>query len=104
MADIHLHHSAEEAQSGATTQNTCSCGERNEGVPEVDVQTIPHAVRHAAIFGMIDALASGSSLILAASHNPIPLLQQLEQRSPGLYETRYLEEGPERWRLLIQRG
>lgn len=81
----------------------CSCGEKDTGIPEVDVQTIPHAVRHGAIFGMLDSLGSGTAIVLSATHNPIPLIKQLEHRSPGIFEATYLEEGPDRWKLKVER-
>lgn len=101
MPDVEIHRTREDAVAPQTSG--CACGEHDEGVPELDVQTIPHAVRHAAIFGVLDGLRPGFSVILSATHDPVPLLQQLEQRAPGLYEVTYRERGPERWRLLVQR-
>src|SRR5690625_201733 len=85
------------------TPHNCECGEKNSGIPELDVQTIPHAVRHAAIFGILDGLHVGFGVVLSATHEPAPLLTQLAERSPGQFETEYLEEGPERWRLRVER-
>lgn len=83
---------------------SCSCGEVDEeGYPELDVQTIPHAIRHATLFGAIDALSAGGGLILRATHDPVPLLAQLAQRSPGVHQVDYLERGPEFWRLQVVR-
>lgn len=98
MESVEIHRNREAAAGG------CACGGHDEGVPEVDVQTIPHAVRHAAIFGMLDGLQPGFSLILSATHDPVPLLEQLAQRSPGLFDVEYLDRGLERWRLLVQRA
>jgi uncharacterized protein (DUF2249 family) len=42
-------------------------------------------------------------LVLVSPHNPLPLLAQLEQRSPGLFSVDYLERGPERWRIRFVR-
>lgn len=101
MADIEIHRSREEAAAPASTG--CACGGHDEGVPEVDVQTIPHAVRHAAIFGMLDGLRPGFAIVLSATHDPFPLLQQLGERAPGRFDVEYLARGPERWRLLVTR-
>lgn len=80
----------------------CGCADEH-GIPELDARAIPHAIRHATIFGALDSLGSGSSMILAAPHNPLPLLAQLEQRAPGAFEISYVEEGPEVWRLQFTR-
>lgn len=88
-----------------TTEETkpagsCGCGHHDEGgIPELDVQTIPHSIRHATIFGALDALTPGAGLIISATHDPVPLLAQLAQRSPGAFESNYVERGPERWRV-----
>lgn len=78
----------------------CACGGHDDdGMPELDTRTIPHAIRHATIFGALDGLRPGAGLHLSANHDPLPLLAQLEQRQPGAFEVRYLERGPEDWRL-----
>lgn len=83
--------------------HSCACGEADEALPELDVQTIPHAVRHAAIFGSLESLAPHSGMIISATHNPLPLLAQLEQKHPGAFESTYLDEGPDRWRIKFVR-
>lgn len=86
------------------TGHQCSCGESDgPGLPELDARTIPHAIRHATIFGALDAAGPGSGIVLIASHDPLPLLAQLEQRAPGAFSVEYLEEGPEQWRLALVR-
>lgn len=78
MADIDIHRSREEAVEQTVQQGGCACGEHDgDVVPELDVQTIPHAVRHAAIFGAIESLRPSSGLIISATHDPVPLLTQL---------------------------
>lgn len=86
------------AQSGG-----CGCGGHDEAVPELDVRTIPHAFRHATVFGAFDAIAAGDSLVLVAPHDPLPLLRQLSERAAGRLEITYLERGPEAWRLQLTR-
>lgn len=99
MADIQIH--SNRAAAGAGTG--CACGGHDEELPELDVQTIPHAVRHAAIFGVLDGLRPGFGVVLSATHDPVPLLQQLKDRAPDAFEVQYLERGPERWRLHVRR-
>lgn len=105
MADIDIHRSREEAEDQviSSSAGSCTCGEPNEDLPELDVQTIPHAIRHASIFGAIEALRPGAGLIISATHNPVPLLMQMEARYGEAVGAEYLEEGPERWRILIRR-
>jgi len=104
MADIEIHHSHADAVAENPTSHaaSCTCGEVDENLPEMDVQSIPHAIRHAAIFGAVNALRPRAALIISANHNPIPLLTQLEARYGDAYTASYLEKGPERWRIVIR--
>ena len=103
MAHIDIHRSLEDAQD-QVLGGGCACGEADEELPELDVQTIPHAIRHAAIFGAIESLRPGAAFVVSATHNPVPLLQQLEAKHGDTYKTKYTEEGPERWKILVRRG
>lgn len=106
MGNIEIHRSRSEATNQYPTAQSstasCSCGEGDEELPEFDVQTIPHAIRHAAIFGAIESLRPGAAMVISATHNPVPLLTQLQAKHGGAYRTRYLDEGPERWRILVR--
>ncbi|HJR39204.1 MAG TPA: DUF2249 domain-containing protein [Nocardioidaceae bacterium] len=73
------------------------------GYPELDARVVPHAIRHATVFGALDAIAPGGGMVLVAPHDPLPLLAQIEQRSPGVFEVEYLERGPEAWRIAFVR-
>ena len=79
----------------------CTCGHHEEEDLVLDVRPIPHAIRHASVLGAFDAIPMGGSLVLVAPHNPLPLLNQLAERSPLGVE--YLVEGPQEWRLRISR-
>lgn len=85
-------------------QTSCGCGCSDEGVPELDVRTIPHAIRHATVFGALGAIPAGGSMVLVAHHDPKPLLAQIVERESGAIEVTYLDEGPEAWRLLMTRA
>lgn len=102
MADIDIHRTRAEAVDQQPTGG-CACGEHDGDVLELDVQTIPHAIRHAAIFRAIESLTPGAAMVVSATHDPVPLLQQLRQRHGDAYATRHLDEEPERWRILIRR-
>ncbi len=84
--------------------HTCSCGEVDgPGYPELDVRSIPHAIRHATIFGALESVRPGAGLELVAPHDPLPLLDQINQRWPGAFAVAYTERGPEAWRLTLAR-
>ena len=83
--------------------HTCGCGEHAHGLPELDARGIPHAIRHATIFGALDSLAPGAGLILVAPHDPLPLLDQARARYSGALEVEYLQRGPEAWKLQLTR-
>jgi uncharacterized protein (DUF2249 family) len=102
-------HDAAEATHAAPAQqgsgHTCGCGGHDEaGMPVLDAREIPHAIRHATIFGALDGLQVGSGLILQADHDPVPLLMQLEQRAPGAFEISYLQRGPELFEIQLVRS
>ncbi|MFF3942955.1 DUF2249 domain-containing protein [Streptomyces phaeofaciens] len=80
----------------------CGCGGAEETAePELDVREVPHSLRHATVFGALDAVPTGTAMVLVAPHDPLPLLAQIEQRSPGVFAVEYLEDGPETWRLRL---
>lgn len=80
----------------------CTCGaEVTEDV--LDVRLIPHSVRKASVLGATDAVEPGSSLVLLAPHDPLPMLAALEQRSPGAFTVAYDERGPQTWKIRLTR-
>jgi uncharacterized protein (DUF2249 family) len=84
--------------------HTCECGILDEpDYPAFDVRAVPHAIRHATVFGALESIAVGGGLILVAPHDPLPLLAQIDERMPGRFTVSYLERGPEEWRLLFVR-
>jgi uncharacterized protein (DUF2249 family) len=85
-------------------RSTCGCGCADTGVPELDVRAIPHAIRHATVFGALGAIPQGGALVLVAPHDPKPLLAQIAERhGAGTWGVTYLTEGPEDWRLRLER-
>jgi len=84
--------------------HSCACGEHDPaGDPELDARVVPHAIRHATIFGALDSVRPGAGLVLVAPHDPLPLLAQIDEREPGAFDVSYLERGPEAWRLRFAR-
>jgi len=79
----------------------CACGAHDEDVPVLDVRTIPHAIRHATVFGAFDAIAPGKAMVIVAPHKPLPLLTQLAERAP--VDVEFLVEGPDEWHVQLTR-
>ncbi len=91
-------------QLNITEKNSsCGCGAAHDALPELDARQIPHAVRHAAIHGVVDALESGAAVVLVAPHDPLPLLAQIEQRHGPEITVEYLQRGPDAWKLKLER-
>ena len=90
------HHDAEEGHV-----HQCGCGESDADEPVLDVREVPHSIRHATVFGAFEAVPVGGALVLVAHHDPVPLLQQLHDRTSGRISVDYLERGPEAWRLRL---
>jgi uncharacterized protein (DUF2249 family) len=67
----------------------------------LDVREMPPRVRHPKIFETFDALAPGRSFLLINDHDPKPLFYQFQFERAGTFGWRYLEEGPEAWRVEI---
>ena len=87
------------------TAGGCGCGGHDAEAPVLDVRPIPHAIRHATVFGALDSLGQpGAEMDLIAHHDPRPLLAQIEQRYEGAFSVDYLQQGPEQWRLRFTRG
>ncbi len=92
----------ESESSGGGCGGSCACGGSDDAdVPELDVREVPHALRHATVFGALGAVKAGRSMLLVAPHDPLPLLRQIEDRNPGVFAVEYQERGPEAWRLLL---
>ena len=86
-----------------TAGHACDCGDDSHGAPELDVRAIPHAIRHATVFGALSAIPAGGTLVIVAPHDPKPLLAQIADRE-GPVTVTYLVEGPDFWRLAITRA
>ena len=69
----------------------------------IDVRQIPPPQRHTTIFGRFDELLPGEAIQIVSDHDPRPLHYQLETNFPGQFGWDYLEQGPEVWRVEIDR-
>ena len=55
------------------SRSACGCGDGHENIPALDVRPIPHAIRHATVFGALDSLGQpGAEMDLIAHHDPRP--------------------------------
>ena len=84
-----------------TPTSSCGCGGTHDQLPELDARTIPHAIRHASIHGVVDSLRPGASFVLVAPHDPIPLLAQIADRHGEAIAVEYVQRGPEAWKLKL---
>jgi uncharacterized protein (DUF2249 family) len=84
----------------------CGCGGSDNADDDVvlDVRSIPHAIRHATVFGAFGAVPAGGSLVLLAPHDPRPLLAQLAECEPGAFAVDYGAQGPDIWQLRLTRA
>ena len=95
---------AAETDGCGSSEHKCTCGaEDSADYPEFDVRTVPHAIRHASVFGAADAILEGGGLVIVAPHDPLPLLGQLEARHPGRFTITYLDRTPDAVRVQLTR-
>jgi uncharacterized protein (DUF2249 family)/iron-sulfur cluster repair protein YtfE (RIC family) len=85
--------------------HSCGCGGHDDAasLPVLDARAVPHAIRHATIFGALEGVAPGAGMVLLAPHDPLPLLAQIDTRWPGAFTVDYLERGPQTWALAFTR-
>ncbi len=76
----------------------------SENIPLIDVRTIAPPDRHPKIFGVLAALAPGGIMHVTSDHDPRPLHYQIATRYPDQFQWQYLEQGPQVWRVEIQRN
>ncbi len=69
----------------------------------IDVRQFVPAVKHRTIFGVWDVLSCGARMLLINDHDPKPLYYQLAAEHTDEFEWTYLEEGPERWQVAIEK-
>lgn len=67
----------------------------------IDLRQVAPPARHSLIFSTFAALLPGQTLELINDHDPQPLNEQFQIRSPGLFSWSYLEQGPQVWRVQI---
>jgi len=69
----------------------------------VDARVLPIPQKHPTIFRTFEGLVVGDSMLLVNDHDPKPLYYQFAAERTGQFEWRYLENGPEVWKVEIRR-
>lgn len=69
----------------------------------VNVPDYPPREKHPTIFKTFDELKSGQSMQIINDHDPRPLLYQFMMERPEQFNWEYLEEGPETWKVTIDK-
>lgn len=71
---------------------------------ELNVKEIVPRERHPLIFRTFDELREGEAFVLVNDHDPKPLYYQFLHEREGLFSWKYLEEGPDEWRVEITKN
>lgn len=70
---------------------------------ELDIRNITRAKRHSLIFEWFDKLLHRGAFVLVNDHDPRALYYQFRVERPGAFAWKYVEAGPESWRVRIGR-
>ncbi len=68
---------------------------------ELDVTKLAPRDKHSTIHQRLGQLAAGETLRIYNDHDPRPLKFEIEADFPGLYSWKYVDSGPEVWRVDI---
>lgn len=69
----------------------------------VDARNLSLLKKHPLIFGSINQLQPGDSVLIINNHDPKPLKVKLAADRSASYEFEYLQEGPVDWKVKITR-
>ena len=69
----------------------------------IDVTLLEPRRKHPAIFEKFDSLESGEIFIIHNDHDPKPLYYQMIGERGNTFKWKYLEEGPESWKVEISK-
>ncbi|MBW7898396.1 hypothetical protein B188_12750 [Candidatus Brocadiaceae bacterium B188] len=67
----------------------------------LDVRSIVPRERHSKIFNTFDGLKKDEMMVLINDHDPKPLKYQLDAERSGQLDWKYIEQGPEVWKVEI---
>lgn len=71
---------------------------------ELNVKDIVPRERHPLIFRTFDELERGDSFVLVNDHDPKPLYYSFLHEREGCFSWKYLQEGPEEWKVEITKN
>ena len=71
--------------------------------PTVDLRALAPRERHPLVFSTFKSLLPGEAMELINDHNPQPLKGQFESGLFGAFSWNLLENGPEQWRVQIEK-
>lgn len=75
-----------------------------EFAAKIDVREIPIPQdKISTIYSTFDSLAPGEKMQIINDHDPTHLHKKLHADRGGEFDWKYLEEGPEVWRISIQK-
>lgn len=69
----------------------------------LDIRPVPPREKHPTIFKTFDALGVGDAFELVNDHDPRPLRYQFQAERPAAFGWTYIEQGPQVWRVRIER-
>ncbi|GBD86659.1 hypothetical protein BMS3Abin03_00580 [bacterium BMS3Abin03] len=72
-------------------------------IKELDIRPIIPREKHTTIFATFEALNIGEAFQLINDHDPKPLYYEMEAERKGTFEWKYVEQGPEVWRVNIKK-
>ena len=72
----------------------CSLPPADAGIYSFDARGVARRFRHAAIFGALNTLNPGETMRFYNDHDPLPLLQQLDQHFGPRLRMAYIARDP----------
>ncbi|MCC7532512.1 MAG: DUF2249 domain-containing protein [Bacteroidia bacterium] len=69
----------------------------------LNVTVLVPRLKHPTIFARFDELQSGEHFILLNDHDPKPMYFQLLGERGDIFTWEYLEQGPQWWRIKIEK-
>jgi uncharacterized protein (DUF2249 family) len=69
-------------------------GQVSQPVYPFDARGVAKRFRHAAIFAALDVLQAGETMRFTNDHDPLPLLQQLDERYAASLKIHYRQREP----------
>ncbi len=75
----------------------------SEFAAQVDARKYPPREKHDVIFKTFEGLKTGEKMELINDHDPKPLHYQMMAEYTDQFGWEYLEQGPEVWRVAIEK-